>query len=230
MLREIYKDIRNYFFKLRFKCQGKQIRFLKHTVISKTCFFEGYNSVGENTKLLNCYIGQGTYMCENLHLLSVKIGRFCSLGSQIHNTRGNHPTSIFVSTHPSFFSTQKTAGFTFSDKNKFNEFNYLDNGFLVEIGNDVWIGDNVTIKDGVKIGDGAIIGSNSLVVSDIDPYSINVGIPSRRTRYRFSENDIELLLDTKWWDKDFDWIKNNSNLFEDIEKFKAEILLNKKNK
>lgn len=53
------------------------------------------------------------------------------------------------------------------------------------IGNDVWIGHGVTILRGVNIGDGAIIGANSLVSKDIEPYTINVGIPCKFLKFRF---------------------------------------------
>lgn len=221
MLKNIYRNIRNYLVKLTFKMRGKSIRFLKNTTINSTCVFEGYNSIGENTRLSNSYIGKGTYICEDVYFSSVKIGRFCSLGSRVYNLKGSHPTSTFVSTHPAFFSRGKAAGFTFSDINKFKELQFLDDGYLVEIGNDVWIGDNVSIKDGVKIGDGAVIGANSLVTSDIEPYSINVGTPTHVVRFRFSKDDIDFLLNFKWWNMDFAWIKENYELFDDIEKFKA---------
>jgi len=47
------------------------------------------------------------------------------------------------------------------------------------IEDDVWIGANTTILYGVKIGKGAVIGANSLVIKDIEPYTINVGSPTK---------------------------------------------------
>ena len=79
-----------------------------------------------------------------------------------------------------------------------------------------WIGDNVSIMSGVTIGDGAIIGANSLVTKDIEPYSINVGIPARKTKYRFSENEIKKICSLKWWNLDWDWLKMNSEKFSNI--------------
>lgn len=68
------------------------------------------------------------------------------------------------------------------------------------IGNDVWIGHNATIMPGVKIGDGAIIASNATVVRDVDPYTIVGGNPAKEIRKRFSSEEIEHLLNLKWWD------------------------------
>ncbi len=47
------------------------------------------------------------------------------------------------------------------------------------IGNHVWIGKKSTILKGVLIGDNAIIGMNSLVTKDIEPSTVNVGIPTK---------------------------------------------------
>jgi acetyltransferase-like isoleucine patch superfamily enzyme len=52
------------------------------------------------------------------------------------------------------------------------------------IGKDAFIGTNVVIHPNVTIGEGAIIGSNSLVLKDIEPWSINVGSPCRKTGER----------------------------------------------
>jgi len=69
------------------------------------------------------------------------------------------------------------------------------------IGNDVWIGQNAVILPGVHVGDGAIIGANSVVGSDVAPYTIVIGNPSKVLRKRFDDELIELLLKFKWWDK-----------------------------
>jgi acetyltransferase-like isoleucine patch superfamily enzyme len=50
----------------------------------------------------------------------------------------------------------------------------------VRIEQDAWIGAHVTILKGVTIGRGAIIGSGAVVTKNIEPYTINVGIPARK--------------------------------------------------
>ena len=45
---------------------------------------------------------------------------------------------------------------------------------------DCFLGSNVVVHPNVTIGEGAIIGSNSLVLKDVEPWSINVGNPSRK--------------------------------------------------
>jgi len=77
------------------------------------------------------------------------------------------------------------------------------------IGNDVWIGYNATIMPGVQVGDGAIIASNSTVVKNVAPYSIVGGNPAKEVKKRFSEEEIQHLLNIKWWDWDMEKITQN---------------------
>lgn len=49
----------------------------------------------------------------------------------------------------------------------------------VKIGNDVFIGEGVKVLKGVSIGDGAVIGSGSVVVKDVEPNTINAGVPAK---------------------------------------------------
>jgi virginiamycin A acetyltransferase len=215
MIKAFAKSILGVYYKM--KWNNSNVRFLNNSKIDRITFFEGYNSIGESTIMSNCYIGCGTYISKHNHFTGIKFGRYCSIGSFIINTAGIHPTTKFASTHPAFFSKGKAAGFTFSEEQKFQELKYVEENYLVVVGNDVWIGDNVTIMSGVKIGDGAIIGSNCLVVKDILPFSINVGVPSKVIKYRFSDEIIGELLFLKWWNKGFKWIKENSIYFSDVE-------------
>lgn len=60
------------------------------------------------------------------------------------------------------------------------------------IGKDVWIGTNCIVMAGVTIGNGAIVAAGSVVTKDVEPYSINAGIPSKKIKARFeSEADIK---------------------------------------
>lgn len=77
----------------------------------------------------------------------------------------------------------------------------------VNIGSDVWVGSNVTILSGVTIGHGAVIGAGSVVSKNVLPYTIIGGNPARTIRRRFSDSQIEKLLDIKWWEWDDDWIE-----------------------
>jgi acetyltransferase-like isoleucine patch superfamily enzyme len=65
--------------------------------------------------------------------------------------------------------------------------NICDQGFIyadVIIEDDVWLGANVCVNKGVTIKKGSIVGANAVVTKDTDPYSINVGIPSKKISER----------------------------------------------
>ena len=44
---------------------------------------------------------------------------------------------------------------------------------------DSFLGSNVVVHPNITIGEGAIIGSGAVVVRDVEPWTINVGVPAR---------------------------------------------------
>ena len=89
----------------------------------------------------------------------------------------------------------------------------------VEIGNDVWIGANVIILPGVKIGNGAIVAAGAVVSKNVPAYSIVGGVPAKVIRYRFEKNIIENLEKICWWNWPIKKIRDNLELFINIENF-----------
>ena len=61
----------------------------------------------------------------------------------------------------------------------------------VVIEDDVWIGANVVLLDGAHLGKGCVVGAGSLVRTKLEPYSINVGAPTRITGYRDADQPAE---------------------------------------
>jgi galactoside O-acetyltransferase len=49
---------------------------------------------------------------------------------------------------------------------------------------DVFVGTNAIVHPNVTIGEGAIIGSGGLVLEDVEPWTINVGVPVRVIGHR----------------------------------------------
>ncbi len=90
-------------------------------------------------------------------------------------------------------------------------------------GNDVWIGYGTTIMPGITIGDGAIIATKSVVTKDVEPYTIVGGNPAKSIRKRFSEEEINTLLDMQWWDWPIEKITENVQYLtsNQIEKLKV---------
>lgn len=54
----------------------------------------------------------------------------------------------------------------------------------VRIGTDCWLGANVTVLKGSIINNGAVVGAKGLVKGEVEAYSINVGIPCKKLKYR----------------------------------------------
>ncbi len=127
------------------------------------------------------------------------IGKFCMIASDVTfiMNGGNH-LSNSISAYP-------FAIFGGDWKDAMENKTYPYKGDSI-IGNDVWLGHKSTIMPGVKIGDGAIIATNSTVVKNVEPYSIVGGNPAKLIRKRFTEEQIEILLQLKWWNWDIEKI------------------------
>ncbi len=86
------------------------------------------------------------------------------------------------------------------------------------IGNDVWIGRNAVLLGNITIGDGAIIGAFSVVAKDVPPYAVVVGNPATIKRFRFTPEQIQTLLEMKWWLWDYAIIEELIPYFKDVDK------------
>lgn len=162
----------------------------------------------------------GPYEWSNSKL---KIGKFCSIA----------PCNIFLNeNHRYDWVTTFPFGITNLSKKRFKNVDkvLINSGALskgngdIIVGNDVWIGYNASIMSGVNIGHGAVIAGFAHVVKDVEPYSIVGGNPAKHLKYRFSEEQIEKLLEIQWWDWPIEKIDNhlpvlmNENIDEFIKK------------
>jgi acetyltransferase-like isoleucine patch superfamily enzyme len=208
-------------FLLKLKFRNNNVTIGKKCILNNKCFFEGYNALYNNISFLNSRLGIGTYIANNSHINYTKIGKFCAIGENVRTYVGLHPTSNFLSIHPSFFSLRKQSNFTFVKNQLFDEHKFLDfdRKYVCEIGNDVWIGNNVTILDGIIIGDGAIIASGAVVSKNVEPYTIVGGIPAKFIKKRFSIEQINELITIKWWDWDFKKLSEVAQSYQSIEQF-----------
>lgn len=174
-------------------------------------FSSGASSLGNRVKLTieshvklgrlaisagNQTIGAYTYIRSGSELFGdCEIGRFCSIGSNvlIGLEKNKHPidwltTSLFTTDLERLYATDFPIKPT-------------------KIGNDCWIGRDAVIMSGVTVGDGAIIGARALVTSDVPPFTIYAGIPAKLIRYRFSEELIEKIIDSRWWNFSFEFLE-----------------------
>ncbi|MBI5519901.1 MAG: type B chloramphenicol O-acetyltransferase [Desulfovibrio sp.] len=121
------------------------------------------------------------------------IGKFCSIGSgAVFLMAGNQGHRVdWASTFPFFYQTDPL-------------FRGAPDGYEragdTLVGNDVWIGAEAMILPGVSIGDGAVVGSRAVVTKPVPPYAVVAANPARIVKLRFTEEEIALLLEMKWWD------------------------------
>jgi len=161
-------------------------------------------------------ISDFSYISNDSVINNVDIGKFCSIGPHVQIGLAPHPSRVFVSTYPAFYSN-----FNGGCPMNFREDKIFDDSVpKTKISNDVWIGSHVIIPGGISIGTGAIVAAGAVVVKNVPPYAVVGGNPAKVIRYRFSEAQMEVLLASKWWDWPTEKICRNLDEFADIEKFK----------
>ena len=165
----------------------KFFSYRKNSTISKTAKIYPFSIV------LNTTIKDYSYVSYNCTINNCDIGKFCSIAKSVKIGLGKHPLN-FISTSPIFYSPVNPLKKILSKELKFKDSD------RITIGNDVWIGANVIILDGINIGNGAVIGANSVVTKDVLPYTIVGGVPAKEIKKRFSENIINAIQDSEWWD------------------------------
>ncbi len=204
------------------RIKNKSVKFEFASRTSLDSRFEGYNKLSHHS-FFSGEMGFASYIGSN-SIVGGKIGRFCSIASNVTFLSKTHPVQGFISSHPSFYSIKKQCGFSYVNKQKFNEEPMLSNcDYSIEVGNDVYIGYGATIIGPCRIGDGAVIAAGAVVTGDVPDYAIVGGVPAKIIKYRFSKDDISFLQSLKWWNKPSEWIKKYSNDFDSVYKLKRAI-------
>lgn len=202
----------------RVKLRKKNIYIDRTARFDQNTVFEYNTKLGKHVWVSGCSIGCNTYISRGGSLPNCSIGRYCSIGPNVHVVVPTHPTNTFVSTSPVFYSTAKQCGASYVNKNKFQEQLSVD-GRGVIIGNDVWLGQGVTLIGGIRVGDGAIVAMNAVVTKDVPPYTIVGGVPAKIIKKRFNDDQINALIKADWWNKPEKWIVEHADDFENIDRF-----------
>ncbi len=151
-------------------------------------------------------IGEFTYGRPAIHWLGedakLMIGRFCSIADGVRIYLGGNHRTDWITTYP-FPAQPINQLFPGADQISGHPATKGD----VTIGNDVWLANQTSILSGVTIGDGAAVGANAVVTKDVAPYTIVAGNPARVTGQRFSDQQIQDLLEIRWWDWEFEKIQ-----------------------
>jgi acetyltransferase-like isoleucine patch superfamily enzyme len=158
-------------------------------------------TIGQNSKIVDGvqlygHISVGRYTTINgpntdlrCILNKISIGNFCSIARNVTFQEYNHDFSRMTS----YFVQVNMKGLSVTE-------DIVSKGGI-NIENDVWIGTHSVILSGVNIGTGAVVAANSVVTSDVPPYAIVAGSPAKIIKYRFNEQTINQLLESKWWEK-----------------------------
>jgi len=198
---------------LLYKNRGKHLE-LRYLSIVNGCAFGEYNTFYDYSNINNSTFGNFVYVGQRTIINNASIGNYCSIAPDVKIGLGIHSINL-ISTFPAFYSMRKQCQITFVSEGD----DLIQESGKITIGNDVWIGANAIILDNVTIGNGAIIAAGAIVNKDVPPYSIVAGVPARFIKSRFSEEEINILLKSKWWLKDISWIKENYKLFNNPKDF-----------
>jgi len=130
-------------------------------------FYTGRNNL---IKCGNMHVGNNVYIGNNCHLSinDLKIDDYTMLASQVSVVGGDHRFNV-VGTPIRDTGRAERRGVT--------------------IGKDCWLGHGVIILDGVEIGEGSIIAAGAIVTAPVEPYSIYAGLPAKKIRNRFENDD-----------------------------------------
>ena len=149
---------------------GKGNAFGKYLFLHEQTTMGSYNHIGNGTMTANA-----------------KVGNYCSIAPYVKLGQMEHDLKC-VSTSTKIFGP----------KHGITDFTGDKEPTVIE--NDVWLAANVVVLQGVTVHTGAVVGAGAVVTKDIPPYAIAVGVPAKVIGYRFTQESIEKLLDSKWWE------------------------------
>lgn len=192
-----------------FKCYRRSLIIKNHTkckhiIAGDYSYYSGYYH-GHGFDDCVMYLDEADNQRDKGELDQLIIGKFCSIatgakfmmgGTQGHNYNwiASYPLDEFDDDYDGYVNVPPKG--------------YKSKGNTI-IGNDVWIGAESMIMPGIKIADGAVIAARSHVTKNIGPYEIWGGNPAKLIKKRFSDSEIEKLLEIKWWDWNIDTIKDH---------------------
>ena len=169
------------------------------------CRLDAGVKLQRNNMLYSVEMGRNSYTGKNFTAWHCRIGSFCSISWNVSVGGADHDYRR-TTTHSMLYSP---------------DFGFIEDGGEVYdrfdkpcvIGSDVWIAANACVCRGVTIGDGAVVGAGAVVTHDVEPYTIVCGVPAVPLKKRFSDEIVETLLKSRWWELPDEVVKENFGLF-----------------
>jgi bifunctional UDP-N-acetylglucosamine pyrophosphorylase/glucosamine-1-phosphate N-acetyltransferase len=174
----------------------------RDTVIFPNVSIEGATEIGDGctirsgTRITNSKIGHGVEILDNCVIIDSEVGNQCTVGPMAH-LRGKAKMEE-KSKVGNFVELKKTV---LGRGSKASHLTYLGDASIGEktnigagtitcnydgknkhattIGNNVKISSNTMLVAPIKVGDGAVTGAGSVVIKDVEPYTLVVGIPAK---------------------------------------------------
>jgi len=195
---------------LKAQClRARGVRISPLAMVSPECRFEGVAYIDRFCYLQQTQLGRFSYVGYGSTLFGARIGRFCSIASDVKIGLGMHPV-VQVSTSPVFYSRSNVFRRRWAEP----ESTPLEWQEAI-LGHDVWVGANALIMGGVRVGNGAVIAAGAVVTRDVAPYSVVGGVPAKLIRMRFPEELVRALLESAWWDDDESRLRQEAWRFRD---------------
>jgi virginiamycin A acetyltransferase len=158
-----------------------------YTEAARPAAITGHHNTVMNGSLIcaNSIVDSYNYIGYHTLISKTTIGRYNSIANNVNIGHGEHPTD-------------RGSTSLFMIDVSYEELTRLD----CIITHDVWIGSAATIRRGVTLGIGCVVGANSFVNKDVPPFAVVVGVPAKILKFRFPQEKIDLILQSRWWEHD----------------------------
>ena len=159
-----------------FKSFGNNVKLSRKASI----YSPGSISIGDNVRIDDfCILSGKITLGSNIHI-SAYVALYGAMGIEIEDYSGISPMSVVYSAMDDF-----SGDYLIGPIHPENTTNVT--GGLVKIGRFVQVGSNCVVFPFIEIKEGAVIGACSLVNKDVEEWSINYGVPSKKHNARKKE-------------------------------------------
>ncbi len=159
-----------------FKSVGNNVKLSRKASI----YSPGSISIGDNVRIDDfCILSGKITLGSNIHI-SAYVALYGAMGIEIEDYSGISPMSVVYSAMDDF-----SGDYLIGPIHPENTTNVT--GGLVKIGRFVQVGSNCVVFPFIEIKEGAVIGACSLVNKDVEEWSINYGVPSKKHKARKKE-------------------------------------------